>query len=228
MAYVAYQLDFLIAYNNTGSKLLQIWLSNFVIHSVSNTSEIFRLVLSYKSSINVSVNVTVSSTRKQLNHAVTLHNCQSTCFRHLVEFGELMLAGAVAINITFRESHGDLVFEKVSFVPREFYHPVILGNGSMANFLANCSVFNNGAAKGDTSVTYCRSKVFSITMAYFQTAFGEYARRLYFIKFALLAKAFQPTMLVVYKYYQYKDKPIRHSATIFAKGLSAHTLLNDK
>ena len=149
------------------------WSAVFTVPSSANASGIYKLVLQYQSSLNVTVNLTVSSTRKQLSHQVMLHSCQSTCSRLLSEFGELLLTGSVVVNVTFEVAHGQLVLQRVLAVPQEFYQPTVLGNGTMVEFLNNCSVFRSSVSDGGASESYCRSKIFSITMAYLQAAVGE-------------------------------------------------------
>ena len=105
---------------------------------------------------------------------VTLDSCSLTCTANLTEFGEITLSGQVKVNVTYPASATHFEPQRAVALPKEFYHPTLLGNATMAEFLANCSVIENDM--GNISEE-CLAHVFSVTVGYLGGAQGESASR---------------------------------------------------
>ena len=136
-----------------------------------NSSGLFSLLLSYKSTLSIRTLISVESNTA----SVILSNCSQQCFFNLSTlFGELSLTGSVMVNVTYEASAYHFEPIKVVALPQEFYQPLLLGNSS-GDFLANCSITDNNMGYGtDHQALFCRAQVFSLTVNYLGGALREF------------------------------------------------------
>lgn len=147
------------------------WTATVNIVQGVNSSGLFSLLLSYKSSLSVRALISVESTMAP----VILSNCSQQCFFNLSTlFGEMSLTGSVMVNVTYEASVNHFTPTKVVALPQEFYQPLLLGNSS-GDFLANCSITDNNMGYGtDHQALFCRAQVFSLTVNYLGGALREF------------------------------------------------------
>ena len=136
-----------------------------------NSSGLFSLLLSYKSTLSIRTLISVESNTA----SVILSNCSQECFFNLSTlFGELSLTGSVMVNVTYEASAYHFAPTKVVALPQEFYQPLLLGNSSR-DFLANCSITDSNMGYGtDHQALFCRAQVFSLTVNYLGGALREF------------------------------------------------------
>ena len=136
-----------------------------------NSSGLFSLLLSYKSTLSIRTLISVESNTA----SVILSNCSQQCFFNLSTlFGELSLTGSVMVNVIYEASAYDFAPIKVVALPQEFYQPLLLGNSS-GDFLANCSITDSNMGYGtDHQALFCRAQVFSLTVNYLGGALREF------------------------------------------------------
>ena len=158
----------------------QTWTTTLDIVGGVNTSGMFILLLSYTSTSNVTVTITVYSAA-ELSHVVHLDSCDEPCNVNLSAFGELTLTGSMIVNVTYKLEVSGLFLIKVVALPREFYQPTLLGNSAMDNFLENCSVIQNTMGSGTNLQEFCLSQVYSLTIDYLGQALRMYAHKLFLI-----------------------------------------------
>ncbi|KAK2550366.1 Laminin-like protein epi-1 [Acropora cervicornis] len=139
------------------------WTATVNIVQGVNSSGLFSLLLSYKSTLSIRTLISVESNTA----SVILSNCSQQCFFNLSTlFGELSLTGSVMVNVIYEASAYDFAPIKVVALPQEFYQPLLLGNSS-GDFLANCSITDSNMGYGtDHQALFCRAQVFSLTVNY--------------------------------------------------------------
>lgn len=131
----------------------------------------FTLILSYMSASSVRVVISVESKTAQ----VTLNSCAQHCYFNLsVVLGEMSLNGSVMVNVTYGASVSQFTPISVVALPQEFYHPMLLRNSTMEDFLANCSIVDNDMGVGSEREEFCLAQVFSITVNYLDRALGKF------------------------------------------------------
>ena len=147
------------------------WRATVNIVQGVNSSGLFSLLLSYKSTFSIRTLISIESNTA----SVILSNCSQQCFFNLSTlFGEMSLTGSVMVNVTYEASVYHFAPIKVVALPQEFYQPLLLGNSSGA-FLANCSITDNNMGYGtDHQALFCRAQVFSLTVNYLGGALREF------------------------------------------------------
>ena len=145
------------------------WITTFTVTQGINASGFFILLLTYRSTSSISVSVTVNSAGAITQHQISLDSCSQKCSRNLTAFGELSLSDNVTVSVTYARSATHFQPQRVVALPREFYQPTLLGNTTMADFLANCSVIENDMKNNSET---CLASVFSITVGYLGRALG--------------------------------------------------------